>query len=82
MKKCKSSQNSANKKSSDVELDDAEDMEDEDKEQLQIAEENEEVATTSGPKTVSDIYKERLTSFRKHIMKGMMFSDQLDIRNP
>lgn len=34
------------------------------------------------PKKVGDIFKERLVTLRKSIMKGMMFSDQLDIRNP
>ena len=75
MKKCKSGQNSATKKS-------PQDLDIEEAEQLPVAEEGDVEIKMNEPKTVNDIFKERLATFRKQIMKGMVFSDQLDIRNP
>jgi len=36
----------------------------------------------SGATTIADTYKQRLTAWRRNMSKGMIFADQLDIRNP
>ena len=68
LKKCKSNQNSATKKGT-------EDLDVEDAEQMPVADEGDVELRTNEPKTVNDIFKERLVTFRKQIMKGMVFSD-------